>query len=128
MLRTAHPPYGKSASSWSVCILLHLHSTENTWKVAESLLPIGFPSTAEVVNAGRALHMLLNKDEISALKKKSEAKEAQSPLGKTTDFAGVMKKQAAREEACGILAPLFLRVCLLESWVLRSERVQHWRR
>ena len=53
--------------------MLHLHSTENTWKVAESLLPIGFPSTAEVVNAGRALHMLLNKDEIAALKKKSEA-------------------------------------------------------
>ena len=98
--------------------MFHLRSTENTWKFAESLPPIGFPSAAEVVNAGRALHMLLNKDEIAALKKKTEAEEARSPLGKTTDFAGVKKKQAAREKACGILAhvqtALFLRVCLLE--------------
>jgi len=42
-----------------------------------------------VVNAGRALHMLLNKDEMAALKKKSETEEAMSPGGKTTDFAGV---------------------------------------
>jgi len=33
--------------------------------------------------------MLLNKDEMAALKKKSETEEAMSPGGKTTDFAGV---------------------------------------
>ena len=36
--------------------------------------------------------MLLNKDEIAALKKKTEAEEARSPGGKATDFAGGRRK------------------------------------
>ena len=49
----------------------------------------GFPCTAVVANAGRALHMLLNKDEIAALKKKAVAEGASSPGAKTTDFAAL---------------------------------------
>ena len=44
---------------------------------------IGFPCTADVANAGRALHMLMHKDEMVALKKKTQTEEAQSP-GKVT--------------------------------------------
>ena len=48
----------------------------------------GFPCTAAVANAGRSLHTLLNKEELDALKKRADAKEAQSP-GKATDFAAL---------------------------------------
>ena len=69
----------------------------------------GFPCKAQVANAGRALHMLLNKDEMAALKKKSEAEEASSPGGKATDFAGSTPTRAILScmrqltEACGNL-------------------------
>lgn len=41
-----------------------------------------------MINAGRALHMLLNKDEIDALKKKTLSEEASSPSVKSSDFSG----------------------------------------
>jgi len=65
----------------------------------------GFPSKAEVANAGRALHMLLNKDEIAAIKKKAEADDARSPGGKTTDFAGAQRMRQSIG-ACNALVDL----------------------
>jgi hypothetical protein len=39
--------------------------------------------------------MLLNKDEVAALKKKSESEEAMSPGGKAMDFAGSVPRSPA---------------------------------